>query len=302
MIERNDKKLEQSLEMIVRDENTMRDKLNNALTIYKLHHENNFDVYLLAKVHNENTYIGLIDKGIEKGISYFSSDLLDKSTLLPFVPFRIGEYISTGKKSISNRERIQHYIFLNEQYEIDSLMLRYYKNENYEIDRNQKILSNLPFSKGFGGFNMVIGMTKVVSKSSIINGEHEFVFEKGCFGLDTFITVLTLFNLLVKYCYGVQSYTELQDRVNNSNEPQLIHFIQILEKISDKFPRTIQELILLLNKKELNPNITIQDIVFGETNQNILTLNPFSYYNIFSEIIEQRERDRVRKIKEMYKE
>ena len=299
------KKYEKTLEMvfsnIISDENTMYDNLNDALTILKLQ-KGNMDCYVLGKVPEEDIIIGLIDGNGEKSITQFTLDYLSDFSLIPFVPFRIKNYISTDKLLFNKHDIVKHYILLNPQYEIDALMVHGYKNENYIIDNKDKILNNLPFEKRMGSFSMALAMTKDAQQVESVNGVYEFVFNKASFGLDKVAGLFPFFCSLTKYCYNVKSYEELSNQIYSSEEPLLICFIETIKKYpSNVFSKMFVELINFLNQPELNPNINASDIVFGRTNPYYILINPHAYINIFKDIIEERENSRAQKIKDTYK-
>jgi len=186
-------------------------------------------------------------------------------------------------------EVIEHFLIANTQYEIDALMLRYYKYEYYPFHDKGRLLNSLPFS-GMN-FKLAFGSLCDAKKVQFINGKYEFTFSTNKFGLSQPAELIPFIDLLVKYCYGVKSYEDLCDKCYCSNEPLLIYFME-QSKDNAFFSTIFSELIALLNRDELNPNIKISDILSGKLKPELLIFNQFAYSNIFKNVIEMREHNR----------
>ena len=109
-----------------------------------------------------------------------------------------------------------------------------------------------------------------------------FEFEISSIGLPEMANVFKLMDLLIKHCYNVQSPTDFYSKVYNSNDPLLLHFSEVFKQ---GFNERIIEVVRLMQRPELNPSITFDDLVYGVTKSRLLLFNQNAYDKIFKDFI-----------------
>lgn len=216
---------------------------------------------------------------------------------------KIDNNANLGNKYLSQDQKKEKFLNENNEYKEKLLSLYHNIDEKYERKYSVKIFNDLPFSRNMETrviLGAIFSGIKEVEKFHIVDGKYEFVFAKGFGNLDKHVSIFYVFNLLAKYCYKITSYNELKNRCYNSNDPSLIQLIESLsqyqsdENTANVTKSIVSELISLLDRKELNPNITINDIVAGEINTKILIINPMVYLNIFKSIIEKEHKNIIK--------
>jgi len=189
----------------------------------------------------------------------------------------------------STDEKLSNFLDTHKEYETKLRLLYHIKDEGFNRKYNLKIYNDFPFSdiETKIAVAALFSGIKEVKELRIVEGRYEFVYENSGFGnLELYASTFYVFNLLAKYCYKVTSYQELKSKCYNSKEPLLIQLIENLsQNYSDKI---VKWLGALLNRKELNPNITANEIFEKGINANILLINAAVYSKFFKSILEER--------------
>lgn len=238
------------------------------------------NIYLIAKNPEEDLYYGIIENEFitEKkiaGIPYANiqnMEYIEKS----INPFRARDFIE-------NKNEFKRFFENDKIFQKHIIFFHLSKNENYIISVKNEILKNLKFTLGMKGIPIIISLTKKVIKHEFVDDEIKFTYEEGFLGLNPTISIVDLFPLLSKYCYKPQNGNHLLTLMQNSNNGQLLEFFQKIRENSAE--ENINELVILLNKPESNPNIQESDINIESMDKNILVLNYGAYTNIFKKYI-----------------
>ena len=200
----------------------------------------------------------------------------------PFKPFRIKRYLEKNIRECTAMDTINHYLTMNNHFEKDLFLLRLSENLEYQAIESDRLIINLPLTKGINGIpTAIISSYSTISYSKSSANKFEFQFEEGILGPSfspRLVSPIILFNLLIEYCFGAKDKNDLFTKMYNTRNPNLVYFANRLET---EFYEATDELVALLNSAELNPKITIDDITYGKTNPNILILNPYITKNIF---------------------
>ena len=270
------KKLENAYEELEKD-------IVNPLVIAHLETKDKKEsIYLIAKHPEEDLYYGILEneyvtKREIAGIPYTNIKNIEYLER-PINPFRAKAYINRGDKS-----NFKLFFENDKLFQKRTIFFHFAKNEGYISSQNREILPLLNFTLGTAGIPTIIYLTKKVEKHELIHNEIKFTYTTDILGLKRFPGIIELFPLLSTYCYKPTSAEHLLSLMQISDNGQLLEFLYLLKKYSDK--RHINELVELLNKPESNPNIQESDIDVNTADKNILILNYGAYENIFKKYI-----------------
>ena len=196
------------------------------------------------------------------------------------VPFNSGEYIHNKVKKFKA-------VDLNYHYQLDStfrnriLKLHRDKSENFLAKYADNWLLSLGFSTGLDSIPIAVKTTNMVSShKKRENEEIEFVNVTGFLNLPRFLDIVTLLPLLSQNCYKATCIQDLYAKIETSQESQLLCFRQTIQKKCSE--KALNELVQFVNRQELNPDMSNENIDIKDLNKTILSLNRVAYENIFS--------------------
>lgn len=285
------KKLTEAYEFILKEKEE-KGKIENPLVIAQLQDSNGYaNAYLIAKDPSKDLFYGVLESKTilsEKIIAGIPLSNLQAIELreISFRPFRLKKYLNEGIKEYIKEDIIRHYLFMNPQLEIDLKYVRYLKDDDYLFTEEGRIISNLIINKDIKSLPIVIMRTlKAIEIIGKKDDKYLFTFEEGIPGLPNPTEVLPLMEQLISNCYGVKTVEEFFSKSYHSNNPLLIHFTEILKY---EFNDSIVEILSLMVRPELNPNLSIDDIVYGKTMAELLLFNQFACDNHFKKYLQLR--------------
>ena len=181
-----------------------------------------------------------------------------------FRPFRLKKYIEQNIKEYIEDDIIEHFLFMNPQFEKDLVFIDFLKDGNYLFDENSRLTNYIVYKEDIKTLPRVIMVTNdAIEISGKDNDNYIFKFSLNMFtGQPDYPEITQIFDQLVTYCYGVKTKDDFFSKAYASKNPLLIHFA---ENYRLHYSEAFHELIELLNRQELNPNITYNDIIYGQT-------------------------------------
>lgn len=275
-------KLTKAFDFIMKEKNET-GCISNPLVISQLQSKDGNNAYLIAKTPEQDLFYGLLESPhikMDKQIMGIPSSNLEGLELfeVSFRPFRLKKYLNEGVKEYMKDDIIWHYFFMNPHFKKDLIDIKH-----STIEDRGKFMSYLRFNKQIQSLPIIFlrtrHATRIISKE---NNRFIFEFEDSFLGLPTAVNVFILMQKLITHCYGVQTAVEFINKVHASNDPLLIHLLEIIE---ENFNNNFTEIIMLMQRPELNPRITINDIIYGKTKSSLLVFNHFAYDNIFKNYI-----------------
>jgi hypothetical protein len=205
---------------------------------------------------------------------------------VPFKSFRLKKYIGEGVKEYTKNDIISHFLFMNTQFEKDLINIRLLRNIEFDLEDEGRFIGYLRFDNDINSLPLILMQTqnaiKILDKK---NDRFVFEFEISTIGLPEMVNVITLMDQLITSCYNIQSTNEFYTKIYSSKNPLLTHFSEV---IKERFSERISEVIRLLQRPELDPNITYNDIIYGRTKARLLLFNQYAYNNIFQDFISSK--------------
>ena len=257
--------------------------ISNPLVISQLQSKDGNNAYLIAKNPEEDLFYGILESphiNMNKKVNGFPSVNLEALELfeISFRPFRLKKYLTEGVKEYIKDDIIWHYFFMNPQFKKDIIDIMHSTFEN-----RGKFKSYLIFDKQIQFLPIIFSRTLHATKIlGMENNKFIFEFEESIIGFPIPVDTYTLMQKLITHCYGVQTSDEFINKVHASKDPLLIHLSQVIE---ENFNNNFIEIIKLMQRPELNPRITINDIIYGKTISTLLVFNQYAYDNIFKNYI-----------------
>lgn len=279
------KKLEEAFSFII-EEKKQKGVIDNPLVIsYLTNKDYSIKVYLIAKNPNDNIFYGLIDSNLlpmERIIAGIPANNLEGLGLYEcaFRPFRLKRFIKENIIEYNNEDIVKHFLFMNPQ--LEKLINYIYHKPNEELIsmENSTLLSYLRYKEEIKVLPIMFMVTNaigIIGKDAA--GNYLFKYKMLDFvGLEEAANPIELMEQLIIHCYGIKDSEDFFHKAYSSNNPLLIHFAQ---NVKNRHLNHVHEIVGLLNMKELNPDISYNDIIYGKTNPNLLVLNKFSYSGLF---------------------
>lgn len=243
------------------------------------------EVTLYAIAKDEQYIYALLDDVKEgKNTGGFPLDILDGLELKEIftLPFNAGQFQSTGEKNFKQVDLSYHYK-VDQAFRNRIIKLHKEKNQDFIAQNADNYLLNLGFSKGMDSIPVAVKTTNLVS-SHKWNESGELVFENitGFMNLPRYLDIITLLPLLSKFCYKSVNIQDMLYRMATSHDNQLVCFRQVIEKRCSQ--TALQELVGLLQKQEMNPDMTVSTVDMKQFNKVLISLNRIAYERIFSQM------------------